>query len=137
MLSHICLKFKSEGLKQQETLNGLPKAIRSSIAHYLFFPIVQKVHLFQGVSNDFLFQLVLSYKLGKTCNVFPRISITEMLHRKRPNPLVVDIKHNSRHKHLTNFRFLKWKLNTFLPRKKWFCRMRHQQISTYWSQGQW
>ncbi|KAF9620689.1 hypothetical protein IFM89_013989 [Coptis chinensis] len=57
MLSHICLKFKTEGLKQQETLNGLPKAIRSSIAHYLFFPIVQKVHLFQGVSNNFLFQL--------------------------------------------------------------------------------
>ncbi|KAF9621636.1 hypothetical protein IFM89_025368, partial [Coptis chinensis] len=57
MLSHICLKFKTEGLKQQETLNGLPKAIRSSIAHYLFFPIIQKVHLFQGVSNNFLFQL--------------------------------------------------------------------------------
>ncbi|KAJ7968932.1 Potassium channel like [Quillaja saponaria] len=58
MLSHICLKFKTEGLKQQETLNGLPKAIRSSIAHYLFFPIVQKAYLFQGVSHDFLFQLV-------------------------------------------------------------------------------
>ncbi|ONI10980.1 hypothetical protein PRUPE_4G080000 [Prunus persica] len=58
MLSHICLKFKTEGLKQQETLNGLPKAIRSSIAQHLFFPIVQKVYLFQGVSHDFLFQLV-------------------------------------------------------------------------------
>ncbi|KAK9268211.1 hypothetical protein L1049_010654 [Liquidambar formosana] len=58
MLSHICLKFKTEGLKQQETLNGLPKAIRSSIAHFLFFPIVQKVYLFQGVSHDFLYQLV-------------------------------------------------------------------------------
>ncbi|KAL3522704.1 hypothetical protein ACH5RR_015538 [Cinchona calisaya] len=58
MLSHVCLKFKTEGLKQQETLNGLPKAIRSSIAHYLFFAIVQNVHLFQGVSYDFLFQLV-------------------------------------------------------------------------------
>ncbi|KAH9797759.1 Potassium channel KAT2 [Citrus sinensis] len=58
MLSHICLKFKTEGLKQQETLVGLPKAIRSSIAHYLFFPIVQNVYLFQGVSHDFLFQLV-------------------------------------------------------------------------------
>lgn len=57
MLSHLCLKFKTEGLKQQETLNGLPKAIRSSIAHYLFYPIVQKVYLFQGVSHDFLFQL--------------------------------------------------------------------------------
>ncbi|XP_010538533.1 PREDICTED: potassium channel KAT1 [Tarenaya hassleriana] len=58
MLSHICLKFKTEGLKQQETLNGLPKAIRTSIANYLFFPIVQNVYLFQGVSRDFLFQLV-------------------------------------------------------------------------------
>ncbi|ESQ39772.1 hypothetical protein EUTSA_v10000798mg [Eutrema salsugineum] len=59
MLSHICLKFKTEGLKQQETLNNLPKAIRSSIANYLFFPIVQNIYLFQGVSRDFLFQLVL------------------------------------------------------------------------------
>ncbi|GFZ03214.1 potassium channel KAT1-like protein [Actinidia rufa] len=58
ILSHICLKFKTEGLKQQETVNGLPKAIRSSIAHFLFFPIIQNVHLFQGVSRDFLFQLV-------------------------------------------------------------------------------
>ncbi|CAH2046223.1 unnamed protein product [Thlaspi arvense] len=58
MLSHLCLKFKTEGLKQQETLNNLPKAIRSSIANYLFFPIVQNIYLFQGVSRDFLFQLV-------------------------------------------------------------------------------
>ncbi|KAJ9135877.1 hypothetical protein P3X46_033003 [Hevea brasiliensis] len=57
LLSHLCLKFKTEGLKQQETLNGLPKAIRSIIAHYLFYPIVEKVYLFQGVSHDFLFQL--------------------------------------------------------------------------------
>ncbi|VVB08137.1 unnamed protein product [Arabis nemorensis] len=58
MLSHICLKFKTEGLKQQETLNNLPKAIRSNIANYLFFPIVQNIYLFQGVSRNFLFQLV-------------------------------------------------------------------------------
>ncbi|KAF1895112.1 hypothetical protein Lal_00022609 [Lupinus albus] len=58
MLSHICLRFKTEGLKQQETLNDLPKTIRSSITHHLFFPVVQKVYLFQGVSHDFLFQLV-------------------------------------------------------------------------------
>ncbi|KAG2249376.1 hypothetical protein Bca52824_089004 [Brassica carinata] len=58
MLSHICLKFKTEGLKQQETLNGLPKAIRSSIANYLFIHILQKVYLFEGVSRNFLFQLV-------------------------------------------------------------------------------
>ncbi|XP_004293533.1 PREDICTED: potassium channel KAT1-like [Fragaria vesca subsp. vesca] len=58
MLSHICLKFRTEGLKQQETLNDLPKALRSSIAQHLFFPIIQKVDIFRGVSYDFLFQLV-------------------------------------------------------------------------------
>ncbi|XAR59332.1 hypothetical protein NMG60_11015129 [Bertholletia excelsa] len=58
ILSHLCLRFKTEGLKQQETLNSLPKALRSSIAHHLFLPIIQNVHLFQGVSYDFLFQLV-------------------------------------------------------------------------------
>ncbi|XP_062160460.1 potassium channel KAT3-like isoform X2 [Alnus glutinosa] len=58
MLSHICLKFKTQGLNQQETINGLPKAIRSSIAHHLFFTIVQNDSLFQGVSHDVLFQLV-------------------------------------------------------------------------------
>ncbi|XXG67707.1 hypothetical protein AAC387_Pa06g0984 [Persea americana] len=58
MLAHLCLRFKTEGLKQQETLNGLPKAIRSSISHHLFFDTVQNVPLFQGVSQDFLFQLV-------------------------------------------------------------------------------
>ncbi|KAK7245678.1 hypothetical protein RIF29_40526 [Crotalaria pallida] len=58
MLSHICLRFKTEGLKQQETLNDLPKTIRSSIAHHLFFPVVEKVYLFQRASHDCLFQLV-------------------------------------------------------------------------------
>nr|KYP45074.1 Potassium channel KAT2 [Cajanus cajan] len=58
MLSHICLRFKTEGLKLQEPLNDLPKAVRSSIAHHLFFPVVQKVYLLQGVSLDFLFQMV-------------------------------------------------------------------------------
>ncbi|KAH9627395.1 hypothetical protein KSS87_001234 [Heliosperma pusillum] len=58
MLSHICLKFKTEGMKQQETLNELPRAIRSNISNYLFFPILQKVQLFNGVSHNFLFQLV-------------------------------------------------------------------------------
>ncbi|CAL9104867.1 unnamed protein product [Musa textilis] len=58
MLSHICLRFKTEGLKQQETLNDLPKGIHSSIAYHLFFPIVQGVYLFRGVSFKFLYQLV-------------------------------------------------------------------------------
>lgn len=58
MLSHICLKFKTEELKQQETIEGLPKAIRSSIAECLFYPIVEKVYLFQGASFNLIFQLV-------------------------------------------------------------------------------
>lgn len=58
MLSHICLRFKTEEMEQQQTLDGLPKAIRSSIAHYLFFPTVEKVYLFQGVSSNLILQLV-------------------------------------------------------------------------------
>ncbi|WVZ72765.1 hypothetical protein U9M48_021174 [Paspalum notatum var. saurae] len=38
MLSHICLRYKTEGLKQKEALDSLPKGIRSSIAYHLFFP---------------------------------------------------------------------------------------------------
>nr|XP_016498301.1 PREDICTED: potassium channel KAT3-like isoform X1 [Nicotiana tabacum] len=58
ILSHVCLKFKTEALQQNETLNVLPKSIKTSIAHYLFFPIVQNISLFQGVSRDMLFQLI-------------------------------------------------------------------------------
>ncbi|KAI3710060.1 hypothetical protein L2E82_39833 [Cichorium intybus] len=58
ILSHICLDYKTEGLKQQDTLNCLPKAIRASISRHLFYPIVQDVHLFRGVSHECLFQLV-------------------------------------------------------------------------------
>ncbi|KAJ6840306.1 potassium channel AKT1-like [Iris pallida] len=64
MLAHLCLKFRtdSEGLQQQETLDALPKAIRSSISHYLFYNLVQKVYLFRGVSDDLVFQLVSEMK---------------------------------------------------------------------------
>lgn len=64
MLAHLCLKFRtdSEGLQQQETLDSLPKAIRSSISHFLFYSLVDRVYLFKGVSNDLLFQLVSEMK---------------------------------------------------------------------------
>ncbi|KAH7652133.1 Potassium channel voltage-dependent EAG/ELK/ERG protein [Dioscorea alata] len=64
MLAHLCLKFRtdSEGLQQQETLDALPKAIRSSISHFLFYSLVLKVYLFRGVSDDLLFQLVSEMK---------------------------------------------------------------------------
>jgi len=60
MLAHLCLKHRtdSEGLQQQETLDSLPKAIRSSISHHLFYSLIDKVYLFHGVSDDLLFQLV-------------------------------------------------------------------------------
>ncbi|KAH9608817.1 hypothetical protein KSS87_013255 [Heliosperma pusillum] len=64
MLAHICLKYRtdSEGLQQQEILDSLPKAIRSSISVHLFYALVDKVYLFHGVSKDLLFQLVSEMK---------------------------------------------------------------------------
>lgn len=62
MVAHLCLKYRadSEGLQQQEILDVLPKAIRSSISNFLFYSLVDKVYLFRGVSNDLLFQLVIT-----------------------------------------------------------------------------
>ncbi|RZC56187.1 hypothetical protein C5167_015046 [Papaver somniferum] len=64
MLSHLCLKFRTdlEGLQQQETFEALPKALRSNISHFLFYNLVDTVYLFRGVSNDLLFQLVSEMK---------------------------------------------------------------------------
>ncbi|CAN4076856.1 unnamed protein product [Withania somnifera] len=64
MLSHLSLRHRTdlEGLQQQETLETLPKAIRSGISHYLFYSPVDKAYLFRGVSNDLLFQLVSEMK---------------------------------------------------------------------------
>ncbi|GMP94648.1 hypothetical protein CsSME_00044030 [Camellia sinensis var. sinensis] len=64
MLANLCLRYRtdSEGLQQQEILDALPKAIRSSISHFLFYSVVDKVYLFHGVSNDLLFQLVSEMK---------------------------------------------------------------------------
>ncbi|KAG6472594.1 hypothetical protein ZIOFF_070066 [Zingiber officinale] len=61
-VSALFARTDSEGLQQQETLDALPKAIRSSITHYLFYSLVQSVYLFQGISNDLLFQLVSEMK---------------------------------------------------------------------------
>ncbi|KAJ8422232.1 hypothetical protein Cgig2_013411 [Carnegiea gigantea] len=64
MLAHIWLKYRtdSEGLQQQEILDSLPKAIRSSISVHLFYSLVDQVYLFRGVSSDLLFQLVSEMK---------------------------------------------------------------------------
>ncbi|KAJ0477020.1 putative cyclic nucleotide-binding domain, Ion transport domain, rmlC-like jelly roll [Helianthus annuus] len=58
ILSHICLDYKTRWLKQQDTLNYLLKVIRVSISCHLFYPIVQNVHLFCGISHECLVQLV-------------------------------------------------------------------------------
>ncbi|CAA2933512.1 potassium channel AKT1 [Olea europaea subsp. europaea] len=45
MLAHLCLMYRtdSEGLHQQETLDTHPKAIQSSISHFLFYSLIDKV----------------------------------------------------------------------------------------------
>lgn len=60
MIAHLSLTYRidSEGVQQQETVDSLPKAIRSSISHFLFYSLVDGAYLFRGVSNDLLFQLV-------------------------------------------------------------------------------
>ncbi|KAG6409655.1 hypothetical protein SASPL_127697 [Salvia splendens] len=60
MLAHLSLKYRidAEGVQQQETVDSLPKAIRSKISQFLFYSLVDTVYLFDGVSNDLLFQLV-------------------------------------------------------------------------------
>ncbi|GER40378.1 zinc finger protein, partial [Striga asiatica] len=58
MLAHITLKFKTAELQQEEVLQDLPKAIRSSIAQHLFRSIVENSYLFKGVSEDLIVQLV-------------------------------------------------------------------------------
>ncbi|XP_027355749.1 potassium channel AKT1-like [Abrus precatorius] len=64
MLAHLFMKYRTdlEGLQQQEIIESLPKAIRSSISHYLFYSLVDKVYLFHGVSCDLIFQLVTEMK---------------------------------------------------------------------------
>lgn len=58
MLAHLHLKFKTAELKQEQVLEDLPKAIRSSIAQHLFRGTVEKSYLFKGVSEDLVAQLV-------------------------------------------------------------------------------
>ncbi|GMN39766.1 hypothetical protein TIFTF001_008989 [Ficus carica] len=67
MLAHLQLKFKTIELQQQEVLEDLPKAIKSSIAQHLFQRIVEKAYLFKGVSEDLIAQLV----SGMTAEYFP------------------------------------------------------------------
>ncbi|XP_058201919.1 potassium channel KAT3-like isoform X3 [Rhododendron vialii] len=62
MLAHMQLKFKTAELQQEEVLEDLPKAIRSSIAQHLFHETVETTYLFKGVSDDLITQLVSEMK---------------------------------------------------------------------------
>ncbi|XP_020597290.1 potassium channel KAT3 [Phalaenopsis equestris] len=62
MMQHVKLKFKTAELQQEEVLNSLPKAIRSSITQYLFQKTVGLAYLFKGVSENFILQLVSEMK---------------------------------------------------------------------------
>ncbi|OMP01238.1 hypothetical protein CCACVL1_03133 [Corchorus capsularis] len=63
MLAHLSLRYRTDlGVQQQEIIDALPKAIRSSISHFLFYSLLDQVYLFRGVSNDLLFQLVTEMK---------------------------------------------------------------------------
>ncbi|RYR44451.1 hypothetical protein Ahy_A08g040776 [Arachis hypogaea] len=62
MLAHKELKLKMEESQQQEVLQDLPKAIRSSIAQHLFSNVVDKAYLFKGVSDECIIQLASDMK---------------------------------------------------------------------------
>ncbi|XP_057845259.2 potassium channel KAT3 isoform X2 [Cryptomeria japonica] len=62
ILSYMCLKFRTDSLRQQEIIEELPKAIRTNIAQYLFLPTVESVYLFRGISPELLLKLVTEMK---------------------------------------------------------------------------
>lgn len=62
ILAYICLRFKAESLNQQQIIEQLPKSICKSICQHLFFPTVEKVYLFKGVSREILIILVANMK---------------------------------------------------------------------------
>ncbi|KAG2244826.1 hypothetical protein Bca52824_093345 [Brassica carinata] len=58
MLAHMQLKFKTAELKQEEVLQDLPKAIRSSINEHLFRSVIENAYLFKGFPDGLIIQLV-------------------------------------------------------------------------------
>ncbi|CAN8327044.1 unnamed protein product [Cochlearia groenlandica] len=62
MLAHMQLKFKTAELKQEEVIQDLPKAIRSSINEHLFREIIENAYLFKGFPNGLIVQLVSQIK---------------------------------------------------------------------------
>ncbi|CAH2077177.1 unnamed protein product [Thlaspi arvense] len=62
MLAHMQLKFKTAELKQEEVIQDLPKAIRSSINEHLFRSTIEKAYLFKGFPDGLIVQLVSQIK---------------------------------------------------------------------------
>ncbi|CAJ2643501.1 potassium channel AKT1-like protein [Trifolium pratense] len=64
MLAQLLMKYRTdlEGVQHQDIIDSLPKAIRSSVYYCLFYPMMNKVYLFTGVSTDLIFQLVTEVK---------------------------------------------------------------------------
>ncbi|XP_047323786.1 potassium channel KAT3 [Impatiens glandulifera] len=62
ILAHMQLKFKTTELQQEQVLEELPKAIRSSISQHLFQTTVENSYLFKGVSEDLIIQMVSEIK---------------------------------------------------------------------------
>ncbi|XP_057431846.1 potassium channel AKT2/3-like [Lotus japonicus] len=62
ILGYMCLRFKAESLNQHRLIEQLPKSICKSICQHLFFPTVEKVYLFKGVSKEILVSLVAKMK---------------------------------------------------------------------------
>lgn len=59
MLAHMQLKFKTAELRQEEVLQDLPKAIRSSINQHLFRSVIENAYLFKGFPDGLIVQLVI------------------------------------------------------------------------------
>ncbi|XP_031285395.1 potassium channel AKT2/3 [Pistacia vera] len=62
ILAYMCLRFKAENLNQHQLIEQLPKSICKSICQHLFFPTVEKVYFFKGVSREILLLLVAKMK---------------------------------------------------------------------------
>ncbi|KAL1827860.1 hypothetical protein ACET3Z_006272 [Daucus carota] len=62
MLTHMQLKYKTAELQQEEVLQDLPKAIRSSIAQHLFRNTLEDTYLFRNVSEELIGQMVSEIK---------------------------------------------------------------------------
>ncbi|THG07684.1 hypothetical protein TEA_009633 [Camellia sinensis var. sinensis] len=74
MLANMQLKFRTAELQQEEVLEDLPKAIRSSIAQHLFHGTVENAYLFKGVSEDLIIQLHIESVEGQQHHEAPNYS---------------------------------------------------------------